>query len=259
MKKLQAKLDLGRPPVAEDPAAEAVEDHIEAALEDAVGAPIDFDAFEHEFEQQGELSEASYRLLERAGIPRHIVDRHIEGRLAANEILREEVLAIAGGPERYWRINEWAREMLEPEDYVDWQESLIGDPEDVKAAVEDMSDEYAEATGDLASPDFPAALDGRAAGELRRSLHRPTPAAAQIASMHAAKRARMAQTAAQTPDMAFPPAAAPLAAAPRGQRFQSAEQLAKAIRDPRYRSDPAYRAWVAETVARSDVFGRGGK
>ncbi len=42
------------------------------------------------------------------------------------------------------------------------------------------------------------------------------------------------------------------------QRFASAEQLAKAIRDPRYRADPAYRAWVAETVARSDVFGRNG-
>lgn len=54
---------------------------------------------------------------------------------------------------------------------------------------------------------------------------------------------------------AMEPASSPARPA---SRFASADQLAKAIRDPRYRSDPAYRAWVAETLSRSDVFGRGG-
>ena len=38
--------------------------------------------------------------------------------------------------------------------------------------------------------------------------------------------------------------------------FGSAQQVAEAIRDPRYKRDPAYRAEVQARLARSNVFGR---
>jgi hypothetical protein len=38
--------------------------------------------------------------------------------------------------------------------------------------------------------------------------------------------------------------------------FSSAQQVAEAIRDPRYKRDPAYRAEIQARLARSNVFGR---
>lgn len=216
------------PPRPTNSAADAVAEHIEAAIADATGRTIDFDAFEAEFDANGALSEQSYALLASAGLPRSIVDRHIEGRLAAHEKYEKEILDLVGGKARYARMTDWARRALTPGAFERYEASLRGEPKVVKRVIADMSAVYAETTGDFAGAAEPSAASGvtTAASDRRPAADPAARASSEAAAMRPV------------------------------QRFTSAEQLAKAIRDPRYRSDPAYRAWVAETLAQSDVFGR---
>jgi len=39
-----------------------------------------------------------------------------------------------------------------------------------------------------------------------------------------------------------------------GNRFNSTQELSKAMSDPRYKTDPAFRQQVTEQLARSDIF-----
>ena len=224
--KSAGQIDLGRAPVAASLAADAIEDHIEEAVEDASGVRIDFEALEAEYDKNAALSDESYAMLAKAGIPRSVVDRHIEGRLAAHEKLRAEILEMVGGPERYQQMTDWARAALSTEAFARFEASLKGAPKAVKAMIAELAELYGEA------------MEKRAAAPLQ-SLRESA-----LIGFDAAKVDRTRVGAARCSE------------APSRQRFDSADQLAKAIRDPRYRSDPAYRAWVAETVAQSDVFGR---
>lgn len=227
-------------PVAREAAADAVSEHIEAAIEDAAGVALDFEAFEAEFEEHGALSEESYALLGAAGVPRGVVDRHIEGRLAANEILRQEVFEISGGSERYARMMAWARQALTPEGFERLEEALSGAPAQIKEMISDLSAVYGRAASDPVAP------------ATRRGSETAPKSAATEAGRAAQSDASIA------PGGPAPDPTAPEAGFGATERFRSADQLARAIRDPRYRSDPAYREWVAETLARSDVFTRSG-
>ncbi|GBG55160.1 hypothetical protein SPFL3102_03578 [Sporomusaceae bacterium FL31] len=60
---------------------------------------IDFNTLEAEFSEKGELSEESYKALEKAGYPRSAVDAYTTGLKAQAEQYVTRVTALAGGPE----------------------------------------------------------------------------------------------------------------------------------------------------------------
>lgn len=71
-------------------------------------------AYETEFLEKGALSEASYAGLAAKGIPKHIVDNHIEGVTLKAQAQVAQVFDAAGGEEGYREMVEWARTALSP-------------------------------------------------------------------------------------------------------------------------------------------------
>ncbi len=86
------------------------------AKEELAKKNLNFDDFNTEFMANGELSEASYATLEKAGIPKAVVDAYIEGQTVRMNAFISEVKAIAGGEEQYTSMIEWADKALPQED-----------------------------------------------------------------------------------------------------------------------------------------------
>lgn len=78
--------------------------------EDAKG--LDITALEQEFTDNGKLSDESYAKLEKAGIPKSIVDKYIEGRQAYTSKYDEQIYSVTGGMDEYKQMINWASENL---------------------------------------------------------------------------------------------------------------------------------------------------
>lgn len=72
--------------------------------------------FEQEFMAQGALSEDSYKKLVAAGIPKNVVDSYIDGRMAVVQTFISDIYNLAGGPEQYAEMAQWAGQNLSPEE-----------------------------------------------------------------------------------------------------------------------------------------------
>jgi hypothetical protein len=88
-------------PASTDEAREAVE-----------SAGVDFDALSSEYAENGELSDKAYDNLEKAGIPRNIVNSYIEAQAAQVEVAQAKVYETVGGQEAYSSMVAWAGENL---------------------------------------------------------------------------------------------------------------------------------------------------
>lgn len=80
------------------------------------GKSLDIADFEREFMAQGTLSEESYKKLTEAGIPKSVVDSYIDGRMAVAQTFISEIQGLAGGPEQYADMVQWAGQNLPPEE-----------------------------------------------------------------------------------------------------------------------------------------------
>lgn len=112
---------------------------------------LDFDAFEQEVSENGELSEEGYnKLLE--VFPKNVVDTYIEGQKALAENIVSEIHNEAGGEEAYQEMINWASENLSQEE-IDYFNKAIrsGDKVQSKYAVRALSAQYQQATGGQSS------------------------------------------------------------------------------------------------------------
>ena len=109
---------------------------------------LDIHEFETEFMANGELSEASYKKLTDAGIPKAMVDSYIKGQEAIAERMVNEVQAIAGGSEGYASMVEWARGNLSPEEISAFDHIMAGgNKELIVLAVTGVASRWKAATG----------------------------------------------------------------------------------------------------------------
>jgi len=95
----------------------------EDASEDVEIAGIKLSSLSQEYEENGSLSEDSYDALQKAGIPRPLVDAYIEGhkaRLSQTTAYTEgvvgELKALAGGDDEYAAVTKWAGESMSEEE-----------------------------------------------------------------------------------------------------------------------------------------------
>ncbi len=65
-----------------------------------------------EFEETGELTDASYKALAEAGIPKEFVDAYMAGQTAVADTESVQVMDTVGGQEQYEAMAEWAMENL---------------------------------------------------------------------------------------------------------------------------------------------------
>ena len=115
----------------------------EAAEETLEQRGLDIATFSKEFEETGVLSEDSYASLDKAGIPKDMVDAYIEGLQLKAQQLTTRVFDTAGGEEDYRKMVEWAKAGLSKEEqkvYNDTFES--GDINKMVMAVKGLKASY---------------------------------------------------------------------------------------------------------------------
>jgi hypothetical protein len=157
--------------------------------------------FSEEWAEKGELSEDSYKELQKLGYPQEFVDTYIEGFQALQDRQVGEVYKTVGGEENYKAMIEWASANL-PENEVESYDNIVtsNDPSQAKLAVKGLWAQYTEANGKQ-----PKLIGGSQSG---------------VSSV--------------TP-------------------FRSTAEVVKAMSDPRYSSDSAYRKDVEKRLEFSDV------
>lgn len=107
---------------------------------------LSFDSFSAEYAENGGLSDASYKKLEEAGIPKAIVDQFIAGQEAVALRLQTEVKAVVGGDEGFNELAAWAVDHATPEDLAAYNKAIdSGDIAQAKLAIAGLAQKYQEA------------------------------------------------------------------------------------------------------------------
>ena len=76
----------------------------------------DFESFTRELQETGDVSEESKQQLVDWGLPKEIVDAHVEGLQARIQLEVQSVQSEVGGPEAYEQMIEWATQNLDEGD-----------------------------------------------------------------------------------------------------------------------------------------------
>ena len=119
-----------------------------AAAETLSDKGLDMTAFEREFTADGRLSDASYKKLEQAGIPRAMVDSYIAGQTALAETFKSDIMALAGGEDGYAEMVAWARKNLSEQEIATFDAvACSGDKAMISLAVTGMVARWRDAEG----------------------------------------------------------------------------------------------------------------
>jgi hypothetical protein len=93
--------------------SEAPADEADKAVEKA---GLDMVSLQQEFAEKGEISEASYEALEKAGISKETVDAYVAGQQALVEQVRTQAFTLTDGEDNYNAMVNWAVDNLSPEE-----------------------------------------------------------------------------------------------------------------------------------------------
>jgi Phage T7 capsid assembly protein len=98
----------------------------EQARDATKSAGLDFDKLSDSYWEKGALADTEYAQLEKAGIPKHLVDSFIAGQQALVDNTRNNVFNSVGGEESYNSITEWAAENYTPEEIAAFNKTVNG-------------------------------------------------------------------------------------------------------------------------------------
>ena len=87
----------------------------ELSIPQASDAPFDMEALQKEYMETGGLKDASYKILEDAGISKQYADTYIEGVKALGQQIGNQVKDSVGGAGDYQNMVEWAQANYTPE------------------------------------------------------------------------------------------------------------------------------------------------
>ena len=127
-----------------DDAQEEINKTAEEAVEKAEG--VDMETLSSEYAENGSLTDTSYEALEKAGIPRNMVDQFIEGQEAKAAQMGSELMGQVGGEEAFGNMVEWASSNLDGE-FLDQYNAEVesGDARRMEQAVKAVAYEYTKA------------------------------------------------------------------------------------------------------------------
>ena len=109
---------------------------------------LNMTSFEQEWANTGALSEDSYKALEKAGIPKGMVDQYIAGQSALMSSFVGEVQQLAGGADAYTEVTRWATEHMNPQEVAAYNDIMNkGDKEAIKLAVSGLVSRYHQTEG----------------------------------------------------------------------------------------------------------------
>ena len=119
---------------------EQVEENTSEAYQAVAEASKEF------FENDGQLSEETYAALEKAGLPRDLVDSYAAGQQALLQSEEAQIQSVANG--QYDAMAEWANENLPQEEIDAFDEAVTGGTvQQAKLAVQGLYARFQNATG----------------------------------------------------------------------------------------------------------------
>jgi len=119
---------------------EQTEENVSEAYQTIAEASKEF------FENDGQLSEETYNALEKAGLPRDLVDSYAAGQQALLQSEEAQIKGVAG--DQYDAMAEWANENLPQEEIDAFDEAVTGGTiNQAKLAVQGLYARYQNATG----------------------------------------------------------------------------------------------------------------
>jgi hypothetical protein len=131
-----------------------------AAEQELADRGLDFTEFSNEFSQKGELTTESYEKLEKAGIPRNLVDQYIAGQRAQAALYESEVKSVAGGDKGFSEMVDWAKSNLSPTEIAAYNAAIdSGNPDQAKLAVAGVYQKFS-----AARPSEPTLVQGKTSG-----------------------------------------------------------------------------------------------
>lgn len=111
-------------------------------------AGLDMSSLSSEYAEKGELADESYAKLEKAGIPRDMVDSYIAGQKAIAERLKADVFNLAGGENEYREMIGWAGKNLPADEQTAFNSIAAGgDMAAFRVAVKGLTAQYKAAAG----------------------------------------------------------------------------------------------------------------
>lgn len=123
--------------------AEQVEQSSSDVAEALDNVGLDFDVFQQEYIENGELSADAYAALDEAGFSRNVVDSWIEGQNALANQIQGDMHNLVGGADEYSNLVSWAAENL-PEGEIDAYNAAMDsqDPNMIRFAVQGLYSRY---------------------------------------------------------------------------------------------------------------------
>jgi hypothetical protein len=179
MAKAYAALEAKQSQGGDTPAADADTTSQDEAAKLVTDAGLDFDALSTKFASEGALSDTDYTDLEKAGIPRAMVDAYIEGQTAIANGHRTALLSTVGGEAGFTAVSTWAADNLEAGDIEAFNAVMDGgDMGAMKLALAGLKAGYDAAMGDeptlLGGDNTPATGDVfRSTAELTAAMKDP--------------------------------------------------------------------------------------
>ena len=103
---------------------------------------IDFSSVHNEFEENGELSEATIKSLEDSGLPKSYVDNYIEGIKAVATKFEAEAHESVGGKEEYGKMIDWVQSNLSETEIQMFNEGIDRDNQTAIYTIKGMAARY---------------------------------------------------------------------------------------------------------------------
>lgn len=141
----------------------------EQAKEAVESTGLSFDEFSKEFAENGGLTDESYQKLEKAGIPKAIVDQYIAGQQAMASRMEAEVKAVVGGQEQFQELVAWAVEHADPKAVEAYNRAVdSGDLDQAKLALAGLNHQFREANPQ--EPTLVQGTNGRVSSDVYESI-----------------------------------------------------------------------------------------
>lgn len=111
-------------------------------------AGLDFDDLQGRYLENGEIADSDYEALEKAGLPRSLVDAWIDGQEALAAASNQNIFNIVGGETHYQDMIGWASENLSEVEIAGFNKAIdSGDGDVISLAVEGLNAKYQAAEG----------------------------------------------------------------------------------------------------------------
>lgn len=147
--------------------ADPTDSQAEKAVE---SAGLNMNDLSAEYAEKGELSEASYKKLEKVGFPKEVVDEYIAGKQALAQLAENAVYESVGGKDNYGSMLEWAADNLSS-DEIDVYNEAVNSGNRVKTlmAVKGLKAQYDTQSGSK-EPDRVVSGKGKSGQSTYRSV-----------------------------------------------------------------------------------------